>query len=118
MTGRYRLWATLTCCRLARLLRIRATEGPIEPDAYTAYVAKLLADEAPELSITVEERLTLGIKVNGSDSQTQANLDRIWEFCRRNQRECDEAINDYVRKLVALVRVSCSQSKQRCSVSS
>jgi hypothetical protein len=99
------MWARLACFAIACLALCGAARAaPTDPDRYTAHVAKLLAAEAPDLSVTVRERLSLDIAGKVADENMFANLDRVWEFCRRNEPDCDSATETYVRNMAAMLK--------------
>ncbi|HEX2115092.1 MAG TPA: DUF1444 family protein [Alphaproteobacteria bacterium] len=104
MTGRFRHWVYVAFFVVAFLFQERAQAAPNDPDAYTEHVAKLFADAAPDLTIAVTGRLTLSIKAPDAERDMQAALDRVWEYCRRNQAQCDNATETYVRNSLGMMR--------------
>jgi hypothetical protein len=75
----------------------RPTDGPdIPKDAsgFTERVAELVRRELAEVTVTVKGPLTLGL------GGMQANLDRIFDFCRRDSVGCPREVTNYVKAVV------------------
>lgn len=68
-----------------------ADEIPQDANGFTEYVAARLKKEIGEANVAVKGPLTLGV------GDLQANLDRIYDFCRRDREGCDLEIDRYVR---------------------
>jgi uncharacterized protein YtpQ (UPF0354 family) len=68
-----------------------AQDIPKDETAFTEHVAGLLRKEAGDGAVAVKGPLTLGL------GELQANLDRIFAFCRRNADGCADEINTYVK---------------------
>lgn len=64
---------------------------PQDEAGFTEHVAKLLRLETGGETVFVKGPLTLGV------GELQANLDRVFAFCRNNATECPNEIGRYVR---------------------
>src|SRR5450432_1632966 len=67
---------------------------PHDPAAFTEYVATKLRAEAGDASVVVKAPLTLGL------GELQANLDRIFVFCRSGSSACPDEVDRYVKGVV------------------
>lgn len=59
--------------------------------AFTEHVATLLRKEVGEAAVVVKSPLTLGL------GELQANLDRVFAFCRRDVSGCQAEVDRYVK---------------------
>jgi hypothetical protein len=64
---------------------------PKDAPGFTIYVASLLRKEASGGAVSVKGPLTLAV------GDLQANLDRIYEFCRHDSPGCPDAVATYVK---------------------
>jgi uncharacterized protein YtpQ (UPF0354 family) len=64
---------------------------PHDEGAFTDYVATLLRKEIGDASVTVKSPLTIGL------GEIQANLDRVFAFCKTNSPACAGEIDRYVK---------------------
>ncbi len=69
----------------------RAQSVPLEEAAFTEHVATLLRAQVGEQAVVVKGPLTLGL------GDLQANLDRIFGFCKTNAGRCAEEVDRYVK---------------------
>lgn len=76
---------------------------PTEQSAFTAEIATRLASRLPDMQIEVRGPLTLSI-TSPSGGSFQANLDRTWNFCRRNPEDCDTVALAYVDRAPSIIR--------------
>jgi hypothetical protein len=78
----------------------RAQDIPADPSGFTSYVAEQMRAAIRDLSVDVKGPLTLAA------GPMQANLDRVYSFCRTNIGGCAREIDAYVKGVVeaALVR--------------
>ncbi|HEY4373092.1 MAG TPA: hypothetical protein VGN52_14270 [Burkholderiales bacterium] len=77
---------------------------PREPVGFTRYIAGQLAVALPDLKLAPAGDLTLeATKTDGSPAG-QLHLDRLYEFCQRNNSVCDNAIANYVGGIVQMRR--------------
>lgn len=70
---------------------VHAQSVPLEEAAFTEYLANLLRREVGESAVVVKGPLTLGL------GELQANLDRVFAFCRREKASCDAELDRYVK---------------------
>ncbi|MFZ4690389.1 MAG: hypothetical protein ACOYLS_14210 [Polymorphobacter sp.] len=74
----------------------------VDPDRFTKDIAKQIAAAAPTTQVVIDGPLTLIIKRQGSEDM-QANLDRVFQFCQRNDAAaCKLGIANYVDGTVSL----------------
>lgn len=64
---------------------------PRDEAGFTEHVANLLRKEVGEEAVTVKSPLTLAL------GQLQANLDRVFVFCRNNAAACPQELDRYVK---------------------
>lgn len=64
---------------------------PVDEAGFTDYVAEQVRREVGDASVLVKGPLTLNV---GTD--LQANLDRVYSFCKRNSEGCREELDRYV----------------------
>jgi uncharacterized protein YtpQ (UPF0354 family) len=85
---------------LAIAYSLNASAGDIPKDAagFTDYVAKQFWVEIGDSAIVVKSPLTLGI------GNLQANLDRIYTFCRQNAGGCSNEVATYVKAIAQQYR--------------
>jgi uncharacterized protein YtpQ (UPF0354 family) len=76
---------------LALFLAANAEDIPKDATAFTDYVAGQLRTELTDTPIVVKSPLTLGI------GNLQANLDRIFTFCKANRDGCSHEVTNYVK---------------------
>lgn len=82
---------------LFNTVRWDAGEGTAaERAAFTERVAALLRTQLGGEAVTIAEPLTLRL------GETQANLDRVYGFCRSNAPGCDDELQRYVQAVVDL----------------
>ena len=82
----------LTAVLAATLASAAAAQGvPADEPAFTEYVAGLLRREIGETSVAVASPLTIKV------GELQANLDRIFAFCKRDTKSCSAEIDRYVK---------------------
>lgn len=76
----------------AILASAAAAQGvPTDEPAFTEYVAGLLRKEIGDASVVVASPLTIKV------GELQANLDRIFAFCKRNADTCSAEVDRYVK---------------------
>lgn len=68
-----------------------AQDVPRDEAGFTEYVAAALRKQLGDASVVVKSPLTLGV------GEMQANLDRIFAFCRGNADGCSREIDTYVK---------------------
>jgi uncharacterized protein YtpQ (UPF0354 family) len=86
--------AFLTATMLTALMATSAAIAePVPKDApgFTTYVAGLLRKDSSGGAVTVKGPLTLAL------GELQVNLDRVYEFCRRDSPGCPNAVATYVK---------------------
>jgi uncharacterized protein YtpQ (UPF0354 family) len=86
--------ATLTATLFLALTGTSATVAdtiPKDAAGFTVYVANLLRQETTTAAVTVKGPLTLGV------GDLQANLDRVYDFCRRDTSGCAAQVATYVK---------------------
>jgi hypothetical protein len=77
---------------LTAALYAQAQEIPTSAPEFTEHVAARMRKELPpNTEVTVKSPLTLGI------GELQANLDRVFGFCKSNQARCDAELSTYVK---------------------
>jgi uncharacterized protein YtpQ (UPF0354 family) len=67
-----------------------AEDVPTDETAFTKFVAELFQKQIPDAQIGIKGPLTLSI------GPLQANLDRVYGFCRRTPAHCLAEVNTYV----------------------
>jgi hypothetical protein len=72
----------------------RAASVPLEEPAFTAWVAERIRTGVSGAPVTVKGPLTVAV------GPLQANLDRVFAYCKRAQGDCEPAIEDYVNAVV------------------
>lgn len=78
---------------------VLAQEPPSDEAGFTDYIAKILGKEIDPTAVTIKGPLTLTI------GDIQANLDRIFGFCRRNASGCASEIKRYTMAVSEVVRL-------------
>ncbi|MHC2276618.1 uncharacterized protein YtpQ (UPF0354 family) [Bradyrhizobium diazoefficiens] len=73
----------------------RAQQTPADEPAFTAFVAERIRAEIRDTPVVIKGPLTLSI------GPLQANLDRIYAFCKTNTGACSKEIGTYVSGVVA-----------------
>jgi hypothetical protein len=73
---------------------------PLDEPSFTKHIAQRLRSEVNGMQVTIKGPLTLSV------GAMQANLDRVYMFCRRNSEGCATEINTYVRAAAQLHRQS------------
>jgi uncharacterized protein YtpQ (UPF0354 family) len=68
-----------------------AQEIPQDEAGFTNYVAEQLRKEVGDATVSIKGSLTLGL------GELQANLDRIFAFCKKNTGGCPREIATYVK---------------------
>ena len=82
---------TLACLLLAVATITYAQEVPRDESEFTDYVAKLLRKEVGTETVIVKGPLTLGL------GEIQANLDRVFTYCKNNTSGCLAELERYVK---------------------
>lgn len=75
-----------------------ADDIPKDATAFTEYVAAQLRAEITDTPIVVQRPLTIGI------DKLQANLDRIFTYCKTNADACSHEVTNYVQGVVQTYR--------------
>ena len=75
-----------------------AQDIPTDAAGFTDYVASRLRAEVGESEVRIKGPLTLGV------GELQANLDRVFEFCKRNRQGCPDEVSTYVRAAAQMHR--------------
>lgn len=70
---------------------IHAQEVPRDEPGFTGYVAAMLRKEVGDEAVAIKGPLTLGL------GELQANLDRVFAFCRNNTSGCAVELERYVK---------------------
>jgi len=76
-----------------------ARDVPMEPPAFTDYVAQRFKQGLPGQEITIDGPLTLKVKT-AAGQDLQANLDNVYSFCQRNGSRCEAAIERYSNGMI------------------
>jgi hypothetical protein len=71
---------------------------PKDASGFTEHVAELLRMEIAGVAVTIKGPLTLGL------GGMQANLDRIFNFCKRDSVRCPHEVTNYVKAVVQVYR--------------
>jgi uncharacterized protein YtpQ (UPF0354 family) len=69
----------------------QAQAVPLDESGFTEYVATLLRKEVGDAAVVIRGSLTLGL------GELQANLDRVFAFCRRERASCVLELDRYVK---------------------
>ena len=77
---------------------VAAQAIPSDRDGFTQYVADRVKQEIPDAPVAVKSPLTLTI------GDLQANLDRIYGYCQRNEEGCSREISQYVKGAVEVYK--------------
>ena len=78
---------------------------PTDPSEFTVYVANIFRKLLPDASFTVLGPLTIEVEPPFA-SPLQSNLDRIYDFFRRNPADCRSTVADFVVKAAAYLQDS------------
>ena len=70
---------------------IQAQAVPMDEAAFTEHVATLLRKEVGDSTVVVKGPLTLGL------GELQANLDRVFSFCKRERGSCETELDRYIK---------------------
>jgi uncharacterized protein YtpQ (UPF0354 family) len=81
--------ATVALCLLGPELSF-AEDVPADETGFTKFVAELFGKQIRDVRIDIKGPLTLSI------GPLQANLDRIYSFCRKNPAHCRAEVDTYV----------------------
>jgi len=84
------LIAAMMAGDLAAVGAARAQQIPADEPAFTAFVAERIRAEIRDTPVAIKGPLTLSI------GPLQANLDRIYAFCKANTSACSKEIGTYV----------------------
>lgn len=76
---------------LALASATHAQNVPRDESGFTDYVAKMLRKEVGDEAVVIKSPLTLGL------GELQANLDRVFGFCRNNSSGCPVELERYVK---------------------
>ena len=68
-----------------------AQEIPLNEAGFTDFVATELRKEVGDATVVIKGPLTLGL------GQLQANLDRVYAYCRKNADGCSKEVATYVK---------------------
>jgi uncharacterized protein YtpQ (UPF0354 family) len=92
--------AALVC--LISSVSVFAREAPIPKDAdpFTAYMAKRFEEAEPTVKIAVAGPLAL--TVQRADGMHTLYLNRVWDFCERDRRECRKQVDSFVTDMSAI----------------
>jgi hypothetical protein len=88
------LAAAIAAARLLAPATAHAQDIPADPSGLTSYVAEQMRAAIRDLSVDVKAPLTLAA------GPMQANLDRVYSFCRTNTGSCAREIDAYVKGVV------------------
>jgi hypothetical protein len=83
-----------------------AQDIPADPSGFTSYVAEQMRAAIRDLSVDVKGPLTLAA------GPMQANLDRVYSFCRTNTGGCAREIDAYVKGVVEAAHSQGAAPKQ------
>ena len=81
----------LTLLLLALASTTHAQEVPRDEPGFTDYVAQMLRKEVGDEAVSIKGPLTLGL------GELQANLDRVFAFCKNNASGCPVELERYVK---------------------
>ncbi len=85
------LVAFTTAIHLLAAMSARAQDIPTDETGFTTYVAERMRAVIGDVPVRIKAPLTLSI------GSLQANLDRIFLFCKRNDAGCTKEIDTYVK---------------------
>jgi hypothetical protein len=63
--------------------------------AFTAWMAKRIQAQLPDTRVEVDSPLTLKLRQTDGEDILQANLERIFDFCKRSPAHCEGAASQY-----------------------
>ena len=86
-----RLSNLLIIAAIACPLVAQGQQVPLDEVAFTEHMATLLKKEVGDAAVAVKGPLTL------SFGEIQANLDRVFAFCRRERGACESELDRYVK---------------------
>lgn len=75
-----------------------AQSVPLEEAAFTEYMAQALRHEVGDVPVSVKGSLTLSI------GSLQANLDRVYGFCRKNESACASESDRYAKGVAQVIK--------------
>jgi hypothetical protein len=92
-------------CVYAAMLALGLAGNAAAADA-EAFTARLLQAFRGELSgMTVESKAPLALEVvPPGQPALPFSLQRLWDYCARNERDCDRVSGDYVQRTTAMLR--------------
>lgn len=70
---------------------VNAQEIPLNETGFTDFVATELRKEVGDAAVVIKGPLTLGL------GELQANLDRVYAYCRKNADGCSKEVTAYVK---------------------
>jgi hypothetical protein len=68
-----------------------AQDIPTDESGFTTYLAKRIRQEVGDLAVSIKGPLTLSV------GQFQANLDRIYSYCKTTPAGCAKEVDTYVK---------------------
>lgn len=77
---------------------------PSDPEGFTNYVAGAFKAALPDYQVNVAGRLTVGITRSGAKDGMQANLDRMFDFCARDARNCPQMLRQFIVQFAGAVK--------------
>ena len=90
-------WSAPIICLLAAL-PVAAKNIPMDEAGFTDYVAIQLRKEIGDSGVAIKGPLTIGV------GELQANLDRIFAFCKINASACEGEVERYVKAAAQVAR--------------
>src|SRR5215213_5583827 len=79
-------------------LAVRAQEVPRDEGSFTEFVATRVRQEVGNAPVVVKSPLTLGV------GPIQANLDRVFAFCRSNAAGCATELDRYAKGVAQVLK--------------
>lgn len=79
----------------------RPAQVPRDQDGFGRYVADQVIAALPGAAVRIDTPLVLTLAVPGFAGEQQLPLERIWDFCRRNDSSCAATIGTYTADIVA-----------------
>jgi uncharacterized protein YtpQ (UPF0354 family) len=86
-----KILSSIACLIMSSFIGLASSqEVPLNENEFTSYVAALLKKSLGDGPVEAKAPLTIGL------GPLQANLDRIFGFCKSNQRACSSEVDRYV----------------------
>jgi hypothetical protein len=97
--GRWLVWvwvAVLACCAGAA--------AAADAEAFTARLLQAFRGELAGMTVESKAPLALEVVPRPGQAALPFSLQRLWDYCARNERDCERVSGDYVQRTAAMLR--------------